>query len=147
MSKIAGLRGRSPETYATRRESGDVQTITDSSAGAVGLSNGSFTDLIAPIALPGAGGFRAIVMYSGVLETPAPGPVTVEAQIVVGGDNVYTQLIQVNAASSPVSFSMVFETEFLGAGPPGVFVRAMTTNVGDTANSVDASVVVIATPT
>jgi len=145
--KITGLKGRSPETYANPRTSGDVQTISDvDQAGVVNLSNSGFVDLIAPQALPGGGGFRAIITYSGVLENPAPGSVTVEVKIEAAHET-YTRLIEVTATNSPVSFSMVFETGFLVPIIPGVFVQAMTTTPGDTANSTDASIVIIVTPT
>lgn len=146
MSKIAGLKGRSPETYANRRTSGDVQTLANSSAGAVLVQNGGFANLIAPVALPAAGGFRAIITYSGVLESPSVSAVQVQVQIEVGLET-YTQLIEVTSTNAPVSFSLVFETEFLGADSPDVFVLGTTTTAGQTVQSVDASVVVILTPT
>jgi len=148
MSKIAGIKNKSPETYpSSPTKSNVLQTLSKFNTAPVTVVNGSFTSLfggVGPISFTAAvAGAFATIMVSGVLESASPaGPTTVA--IFVDTVNVYEIQLEVQTAGAPVPFSLVFETGSLGvAGSHQVDVRAETSS--GTASAIDTSVVVIVT--
>jgi hypothetical protein len=135
MAKIAGLKGRSPETYPSPKNEGIISTQSSVNTDAVTLNSvAPFPTplLTAPIDVSGG----AVVMYSGAVSGDG---VDVTVSLVVGIDIVYTINVEATAANSPAPFSLVFEIDdtdglpiSIVASGPGAIVAA------------DGSVVVIA---
>jgi hypothetical protein len=118
MSKVAGLKGRSPETYDSPHRSGIVTTTAQVNGSPVSLSTVLASLLIDPIAL--AAGHKNIIAFSGTLVSPSPSAgVTVNVEVVVGGVVVYTISVETASsgglANSPTPFSLVVETALSGA--------------------------------
>ena len=143
MSKIAGLKGRSPETYPSSGGSGLVSTTSESNGTPVDLTN-SLTFLV-PAFLSLPVGFRNIVLFSGVLENPSVGGAQVEVEIIINGVMVYSIVVEVSSTNSPVPFGLAFETTGLPADS-GIDIQAKTVGVGQTATAATGSAVVISTP-
>jgi hypothetical protein len=149
MSKIAGLKGRSPEAYPVPKPSGLVKTSGEVNPSAVGPLTTGLTSLLSlaePVeVLPGN---RAIVTYSGVLT--ASGPVLVTVEVILDGATVWANQIEVTSATeSGVPFSIVFETHALDETPdPHLIDIQATASVASTATvSAGGSAVIISTPT
>ncbi len=151
MSKIAGIKNKSPETYPSPPAKSNVlQTLSKVNAppgGPVAIVNGSFTSLLGgagPISFtPAVSGAYATIMVSGVLENASPAGQTTVA-IFLDTFPQYQIQHEVKTAGAPVPFSLVFETANLGvAGPHMVDVQAQAAS--GTSSAIDVSVVVIVT--
>lgn len=152
MSKIAGIKNKSPETYPSPPAKSNVlQTLSKVNAppgGPVAIVNGSFTSLLGgagPISFtPAVSGAYATIMVSGVLENASPTAGQTTVAIFLDTFNQYQIQPEVKTAGAPVPFSLVFETANLGvAGPHMVDVQAQAAS--GTSSAIDVSVVVIVT--
>ncbi len=144
MSKIAGLKGRSPETYPSYKASG-FGSQSNVNASPVVLTTGLTSLLTAVIdVLPGV---KNVVMWSGYVETSGAN-VLVSVEVVLDGSGVYTTQVEVKTANSPAPISLVFETEPLASTPnPHTIDIKGTASVGGSTATVEAgsSVVVLST--
>jgi|HubBroStandDraft_2_1064218.scaffolds.fasta_scaffold83263_3 hypothetical protein len=171
MSKIAGIKGHSPEAYGDNSNSSGIQTLSAVHTPPFVVGTGSFTSLLqtqGPIEVEASASDRAIIMFSGVFldpnqssEGPTPGTITVTVEFAVSNDggpftSVYAAEFTVPFPGfnpAPVSYSMFFETESgeLTAGLNAIDVRAEVSTTaspdpGLNVTSVNASAVVILTP-
>ena len=152
MSKIAGIKNKSPETYpGPRVKPTVVQTLSTNNPLDVTVTGTFATILNAPLSFtPEVSGVKAILMVSGVLQTPSPNGQTTVAIVLdpSGVDEILLEAsVEVNASESPIPFSLVFET---GVGvlttgvPVTIDVQAKTTSGSGTSVATDASLVIIA---
>ena len=150
MSKIAGIKNKSPETYpGPRVKPTVVQTLSTNNPLDVPVTGTFATILNAPLSFtPEVSGVKAILMVSGVLQTPSPNGQTTVAIVLdpLGIDEILLEAsIEVNASESPIPFSLVFETGVLTTGVPvTIDVQAKTTSGSGTSVATDASLVIIA---
>ena len=150
MSKIAGIKNKSPETYpGPRVKPTVVQTLSTNNPLDVPVTGTFATILSAPLSFtPEVSGVKAILMVSGVLQTPSPNGQTTVAIVLdpLGIDEILLEAsIEVNASESPIPFSLVFETVVLTTGVPvTIDVQAKTTSGSGTSFATDASLVIIA---
>lgn len=146
MSKVAGIKRRSPETYPnTLPKLTILETLSGVEAGPVALNNASFTSILAtPIMFaPAVDGAKAVVLFSGVLENASAPNVTTVA-IIVDLTNEYEVPVEVQTIGAPIAFSLTFETGSLGvAGPHTIDVQAKT--AAGTSAAIESSIVVIVT--
>lgn len=147
MSKIAGIKNRSPETYPDGTPGPTVlQTLRNVNAGPAPIAN-AFSVIVAPPAFTPDVSANAVVMVSGVLQSALPAAEAVNVAIFVDGSPVYT--IQAEAqpgTGEPTPFSLTFEEGGLTAhAPVTINVQAQTVTSGATAAAVEVSVVVIVT--
>lgn len=143
MSKIAGIKNKSPETYPEGVPVPTVlETLRNVNAGPVSLTTAFAVIVAAPAFTPEVTA-KATVMVSGVLQNAsAAGPANVA--IFSEGSPVYTVQVEVQTAGAPVPFSLTFEITGLTAHvTESIDVRAEM--VSGTASAVDVSVVVIVT--
>ncbi len=141
--KIAGLKGRSPETYPSPRANGLVATDSAPPNPDPVMLSTSPTRLVGIFSvLPGN---KVIVMYSGVVSVSG-GSTLVDVSVVQDDATVlYMQQIEVAAASnSPVPFSLVFETPVLAA--PHMITILGSTVSGSATVAANGSIVLISTP-
>jgi hypothetical protein len=145
--KIAGLKGRSPETYPSHRASGLVDTNSEVYTDPVSLTT-------TPANLFGAGSFaaspgdRVIVMYSGVISASS-GSILVAISVVLDdATTLYTYEFEVAASNLPLPFSLVFETPAaLAATPDPHAITILGSTVSGTATvAANGSIVLISTP-
>lgn len=171
MSKIAGIKGHSPEAYGDTGDKSGIQILSAVHNPTLVVPTLVFTSLLqaqGPIEVEAGAGDRAIVMFSGVfldpnqsLEGPTPGTITVTVEIAVSNDggpftSVYATQFTVPFPGfnpAPVSYSVFFETTpgELTAGLNAIDVRAEVSTTaspfpGLNVTSVNASAVVIVTP-
>jgi|GEM_PF-2224055 len=144
--KIAGLKGRSPETYPSPRANGLVTTNSEVNTNPVALT-------MTQANLFGAGSFGAvpgdkvIIAYSGVISAVS-GSILVDVSVVL--DNavtLYTLQLEVKAATVPLPFSLVFETPVLDdtLDPHAITVVASTES-GTATVAANGSVIIIIIP-
>ncbi len=142
--KIAGLKGRSPETYPSPRANGLV--ATDSAP----PNPDPVTLSISPTPLVGIfsvlPGNKVSVMYSGVV-SESGGSVLVDVSVVLDdGSSLYTKSIEVTG-NGPTPFSLVYETPVLAATPdPHEITLLASTSSGTATIAANGSVVLISTP-
>ena len=144
MAKIAGLKGRSPETYPNARNVGIVSSQSHVNPLAVGPLTTGFTSLLtAPIDVPP--GAKAFVMYSGVVSGSGA---TVTVEVVVNGSTVYSTEVEVASGNSPAPFGLTFETAELENSPENTIDIQATASIGGVATvAANGSIVVMATGT
>ncbi len=147
MGKIAGLKNKSPETYPQSQAQPTIVQTLQNVLALASLSNADFVNLVTPVAFEASGGARVVLLFSGYLDTPAPGAVTVEVEVQIDGDPaVFTATFNTgDATTTPTPFSFVFETASLGAGPHSIQIEAETTSGGETVDARNNSVVAIVT--
>lgn len=147
MGKIAGLKNKSPETYPQSQAQPTIVQTLGNVLALASLSNADFVNLVTPVAFEASGGARVVLLFSGYLDTPAPGAVTVEVEVQIDGDPaVFTATFNTgDATTTPTPFSFVFETASLGAGPHSIQIEAETTSGGETVYARNNSVVAIVT--
>jgi len=144
MSKIAGLKGRSPETYPGPKRSGLVKTLASVNPSSVLLGT-SLTTLLSAIVDVPAGNVAAIVMYSGVLDATGSAFVTVE--VILNVTTVWTQQIEVTTTNQPLPFSVVFDTEYVSSAPLTINIQAYASLASTVTVAAGGSIVVMALPT
>jgi len=103
-------------------------------------------NLLVPVVSSLPKGFRNIILFSGVLETPSAGGVQVEVQIVIDSVVVYFITVELATANSPAPFGLSFESAALASGST-ISIQALTTGVGQTATAASGSGAIISTPT
>lgn len=145
MSKIAGLKGRSPETYPDHRASGLVTTNSEVEPDPVPLTT-TPANLFVAGSFPASPGDKVIVMYSGVV-SESGGSVLVAVSIVLdNATTLYTMDIEVTG-NGPTPFSLVYETSVLAATPdPHEITLLASTSSGTATIAANGSVVLISTP-
>ena len=153
MSKVAGIHNKSPETYPTSPTVSNIlETLRQDVSASPTLFGTSFTSILAGLLsfTPSVNNAKAIVMVSGVIESPSAGNNIITLQIVLdpsGSDIVELTVVLESLAGSPaepVPFSMVVETASLGvSAPQTIDVQAKTTS--GTAVAADVSTVIMVT--
>ncbi len=143
MSKVAGLKGRSPETYDSPHRSGLVTTTAQVNPSPVSLSTVLASLLVVPITL--GAGHKNIIVFSGTLTTPSPSAgVTVNVEVTIGGVSVYAIAVETVSsggfANVPTPFSLVFETDLSGT----LDIEAATVS-GTASTAADGSLAIVTT--
>lgn len=147
MSKIAGIKNKSPETYpGPKAKPTVVETLSTTNVSTAAIGTGFATLLVAPLSFtPEVPGVKATILVSGVLQTPSPNGQTTVA-IVLDNETAppaYELAFEVNASDSPIPFSLVFETTVLTPSAPlTIDVQAKTAS--GSAVATDVSLVVMA---
>lgn len=146
MSKIAGLKGRSPETYPDHRASGLVTTNSEVESDPVPLTATPANLFGIAGSFPASPGDKVIVMYSGVV-SESGGSVLVAVSIVLdNATTLYTMDIEVTG-NGPTPFSLVYETPVLAATPdPHEITLLASTSSGTATIAANGSIVLISTP-
>lgn len=147
MSKIAGVKNKSPETYPQSFGTPTVlETLRGVNAGPAALSSSFATILAAPVMFtPSVAGAKAIVMVSGVIESVSE-PTEVTVEILNVPDEVYEIVFGANTGRPPIPFSLSYEIPDLGAvAPQTIDVQAKTNTGGATAEVTSVSIVVMVT--
>lgn len=145
--KIAGLKGRSPETYPNHPVSGIVTTNSEVESDPVSLSPTPANLFGVAGSFPASPGDKVIVMYSGVV-SESSGSVLVGVSIVLdNATTLYKMDIEVTG-NGPTPFSLVYETPApLAASPdPHAITLLASTDSGTATIAANGSVVVISTP-
>ncbi len=145
MSKIAGIKNKSPETYPRAPVPSTVLETRSKTGGTVTLNAVTYTSLLsAPVSLAVAVNANFIAMFSGVLVNGAPGITTVQLYLDEAPlSPAFTVQAEVPAGAAPVPVSFVFETPgTLAAGTWTFDVVARTASGAATA--LDGSLVVMA---
>jgi hypothetical protein len=142
MSKIAGLKGRSPETYPSAKRTGIVSSQAHVNPSAVGpLPTGLTSLLTSPIDVPP--GVSALVLYSGVVSGSGA---AVTVSVVVNGVIEYSIVVEVASGNSPASFGLSFKTAPLTDSPENTIDIQADPSVASVATvAANGSVVVIVT--
>ena len=135
MSKIAGIKNKSPETYPvskgkpsiaqTQSNVSTTHTVTDVAS--------SIVDAAISFQAPSTGGSRAIVMVSGVLSSPSGSGIRATVNVLVDTDVPSppgTVVVAVPTADAPVPFSLVFETTAFAANSMHTIDVEASTNAG-----------------
>jgi hypothetical protein len=145
MSKIAGIKNKSPETYPQATAPSTVLETGSKTGGTVVLNDASYTSLLsAPVSLTVTVSAKFTVMFSGVLQEGAPAITTVQLFLEEAPlSPPFTVQAEVPAAVFPVSVSFVFETALLSPGTYTFDVKGET--AAGASVSLDASLVVMAT--
>jgi hypothetical protein len=147
MSKIAGLKGRSPETYPDPSTSGSVSTRGEPGPGVTLTTTAS--PIITPLTVAVEDGDKIIVTISGTVDGPSLSPAL--ASFFIQLDNSITiSVVEVALSNSPqtqpVSFSAIGELPDLIANP-ATSVGVLGEVDRGTASVIDVSVTVIVSST
>jgi len=145
--KIAGLKGRSPETYPSHRASGLVDTNSEVYTDPVSLTT-TPANLFGAGSFAGTPGNKIIVAYSGVISASS-GSILVAISVVLDdATTLYTYEFEVTASNLPLPFSLVFETPAaLAATPDPHAITILGSTVSGTATvAANGSIVLISTP-
>lgn len=144
MAKIAGLKGRSLETYPNARNVGLVSSQSHVNPDAVGPLPTTLTSLLTSV-IDVPPGVKALVMYSGVVSGTGA---TVTVSVVVNGTPVYSIEVEVASGNSPAPFGLTFETAELTTSPENTIdIQASASVAGNATVAANGSVVVVATGT
>jgi hypothetical protein len=146
MSKIAGLKGRSPETYPDPSNGGAVSTAGEQGAGATITTTP--TPLITPIEVEVAEGQKVIAIVSGTIDSPSSlTPVFATIGITMPfGTPGFVDIALENSPvlNNPIAFSTTVESLPQAENP--AFTVGVTGEVSaGTASVIDVSLVVIVT--
>lgn len=146
MGKIAGLKNKSPETYPSAPiQSNVLQTLAKANAGPIAINNSSPTSLIGvlPIMFTPPVSAKALVLFSGVLQSASPSAASTNVEIILDGSPVYTYAVEVKTAGAPVAYGIAFDITGLSASPHTIDIQAQATS--GTSQAIDGSAVVIVT--
>jgi hypothetical protein len=145
--KIAGMKNRSPETYPSAPiKSNVLETLPKVGPGSpVAINSSSPTSLLSsPISFTPAVSAKALVLFSGVLQTASPSAAATNVEVIVDGTPVYTYAVDVKTAGAPVPFGIAFDvTGGLSASPHTIDIQAQATS--GTSQAIDGSAVVVVT--
>ena len=135
MSKIAGIKNKSPETYPVSKGKPSIaQTQSNSQYHPYGDGRRLFNRHAAiSFQAPSTGGSRAIVMVSGVLSSPSGSGIQATVNVLVDTDVPSppgTVVVAVPTADAPVPFSLVFETTAFAANSMHTIDVEASTNAG-----------------
>ncbi len=142
--KIAGLKGRSPETYPSPRANGLVATNSVVNTNPVSLTT-TPANLFTGAPFDVSPGNKVIVMYSGVV-SESGGSVLVDVSVVLDdASTLYTKSIEVTG-NGPTPFSLVYETPVLAATPDPHAITVVASSSGTATIAANGSIVLISTP-
>ena len=151
MSKIAGIKGHSPEAYPDTPFSGGIASESAFHAAAVTLSSGAPTSLLGvtpgPITVQVDDGERLIVLFSGFLQDPnsGEGPSNETVNLFVYANDVLFEItVLASVIGSPLPVNIYWGEEFGTSGPVVVDIRGQT--VAGTVQAVANSLIVIVSP-
>lgn len=151
MSKIAGIKGHSPEAYPDTPFSGGIASESAFHAAAVTLSAGAPTSLLGvtpgPITVQVDDGERLIVLFSGFLQDPnsGEGSSNETANLFVYVNEVLFEItVLVSITGSPLPVNIYWGEEFGTSGPVVVDIRGQTD--AGTVQAVASSLIVIVSP-
>ena len=152
MSKIAGIKGHSPEAYPDTPFSGGIASESAFNAAVVTLSAGAPTSLLGvtpgPITVQVDDGERLIVRFSGCLQDPKsgedPSNETANLFVYVGEELLFEITVLVSIIGSPLPVNIYWGEEFGTSGPVVVDIRGQT--VAGTVQAVASSLIVIVSP-
>ena len=151
MSKIAGIKGHSPEAYPDTPFSGGIASESAVHAAAVTLSAGAPTSLLGvtpgPITVQVDDGERLIVLFSGFLQDPnsGEGPSNETVNLFVYANEVLFEItVLASVIGSPLPVNIYWGEEFGASGPVVVDIRGQT--VAGTVQAVASSLIVIVSP-
>ena len=152
MSKIAGIKGHSPEAYPDTPFSGGIASESAFHAAAVTLSSGAPTSLLGvipgPITVQVDAGERLIVLFSGFLQDPESGgedPSNETVNLFVYANEVLFEItVLASVIGSPLPVNIYWGEEFGTSGPVVVDIRGQT--VAGTVQAVASSLIVIVSP-
>lgn len=140
MSKLAGIRGRSPETYPSARNSGNTKTQSGVNPDSVPLGTALASLLTGGAALDVAA--SSIVTFTGVVVLTSGASVLVTVAVVVDNVVAYNIGIEVTSINSPVPFSLTYEADGLESGST-VDVQAQASLASTATVMANSSVVVV----
>ena len=151
MSKIAGIKGHSPEAYPDTPFSGGIASESAFNAAVVTLSAGAPTSLLGvtpgPITVQVDDGERLIVLFSGCLQDPKSGedPSNETVNLFVYANEVLFEItVLVSTTGSPLPVNIYWGEEFGTSGPVVVDIRGQTD--AGTVQAVASSLIVIVSP-
>ena len=151
MSKIAGIKGHSPEAYPDTPFSGGIASESAFNAAVVTLSAGAPTSLLGvtpgPITVQVDDGERLIVLFSGCLQDPngEEGPSNETVNLFVYANEVLFEItVLVSTTGSPLPVNIYWGEEFGTSGPVVVDIRGQTD--AGTVQAVASSLIVIVSP-
>ena len=151
MSKIAGIKGHSPEAYPDTPFSGGIASESAFNAAVVTLSAGAPTSLLGvtpgPITVQVDDGERLIVLFSGCLQDPngEEGPSNETVNLFVYANEVLFEItVLASVTGSPLPVNIYWGEEFGTSGPVVVDIRVQT--VAGTVQAVASSLIVIVSP-
>ena len=151
MSKIAGIKGHSPEAYPDTPFSGGIASESAFNAAVVTLSAGAPTSLLGvtpgPITVQVDDGERLIVLFSGCLQDPngEEGPSNETVNLFVYANEVLFEItVLASVTGSPLPVNIYWGEEFGTSGPVVVDIRGQT--VAGTVQAVASSLIVIVSP-
>ena len=143
MSKIAGLKGRSPETYPSHRASGLVTTNSEVNPDPVSLN----TTPVVLFSFAATPGDKVIIAYSGVISVISGSLLVAVSFVLDDATILYTVEFEVKAVNVPLTFSLVFETGELAATPdPHTITIVASTASGTATIAANGSFVKIEVP-
>ena len=151
MSKIAGIKGHSPEAYPDTPFSGGIASESAFNAAVVTLSAGAPTSLLGvtpgPITVQVDDGERLIVLFSGCLQDPngEEGPSNETVNLFVYANEVLFEItVLASVTGSPLPVNIYWGEEFGTSGPVVVDIRGQTD--AGTVQAVASSLIVIVSP-
>lgn len=151
MSKIAGIKGHSPEAYPDTPFSGGIASESAFNAAVVTLSAGAPTSLLGvtpgPITVQVDDGERLIVLFSGCLQDPngEEGPSNETVNLFVYANEVLFEItVLASVTGSPLPVNIYWGEEFGTSGSVVVDIRGQT--VAGTVQAVASSLIVIVSP-
>ena len=151
MSKIAGIKGHSPEAYPDTPFSGGIASESAFNAAVVTLSAGAPTSLLGvtpgPITVQVDDGERLIVLFSGCLQDPKSGedPSNETVNLFVYANEVLFEItVLASVTGSPLPVNIYWGEEFGTSGPVVVDIRGQTD--AGTVQAVASSLIVIVSP-
>ena len=152
MSKIAGIKGHSPEAYPDTPFSGGIASESAFHAAAVTLSSGAPTSLLGvtpgPITVQVDDGERLIVLFSGFLQDPnsgeGPSNETVNLFVYLNTGEQFEISVLASVIGSPLPVNIYWGDEFGVSASVAVDIRGQT--VAGTVQAVASSLIVIVSP-
>src|SRR5271168_3674917 len=154
MSKIAGIKGHSPEAYPDTPFSGGIASESAVHAAAVTLTAGAPTSLLGvtpgPITVQVDVGERLIVLFSGFLQSPEDGEglaanQTVNLFVYINTEEQFEISVLASVTGSPLPVNIYWGAEFGESGPISVDIRGQTAAAGSV-KAVSNSLIVIVSP-
>ena len=152
MSKIAGIKGHSPEAYPDTPFSGGIASESAFNAAVVTLSAGAPTSLLGvtpgPITVQVDDGERLIVLFSGCLQDPKsgedPSNETVNLFVYLTTGEQFEISVLSSVIGSPLPVNIYWGAEFGESGLVSVDIRGQTD--AGTVQAVASSLIVIVSP-
>lgn len=153
MSKVAGIKGHSPEAYPDTPFNGGIASTSHVNNPAVTLTSGTPTSLLGvspgPVQVEVDAGERLIVLFSGYLESPEdgeglPANQTVNLFVYVNNEELFEITVLASTAGSPLPVNIYWGEELGASALAVVDIRGQT--VAGTVQAVASSLIVIVSP-